>query len=355
MRRRDIKAVYYYGPGDLRLEDIEKPKITKGEILVKVNVCAVCGTDLRINKFGHFKIPQGAKRVLGHEISGVIAEVGEGIEGYSAGDRVAIPPNVGCGNCKMCVSGFNQMCPDYEAFGISWDGGFQEFVRIPASAVVRGNVVKIPDNLSYVEAAICEPFSCTFNSWRMLKTSPGDTVLIIGAGPIGACHVMINRFAGAAKIIVADVSDVRLEEIARLGADMTINSAKDGLIEPIRKATNGRGCDVIITACSVPEVQAQALELAAVHGRINFFGGMPSGKENVTLNTNLIHYKELVVLGTTGSSLSDFHKAIEIAASGKLKLGSLATGKFTIERTKEAFEYAASGSGMKAVVAMEGE
>jgi threonine dehydrogenase-like Zn-dependent dehydrogenase len=166
---------------------------------------------------------------------------------------------------------------------------------------------------------------------------------------------MINRLAGAAKIIVADVSDARLEEIARLGADVTVNSAKDGLIEAVRKVPNGRGCDVIITACSVPEVQAQALELAAARGRINFFGGLPTGKQNVTLNTNLIHYKELVVLGTTGSSLSDFHNAVEIAASGRLRLGDLATGKFTVEETKNAFQYAASASGMKAVVVMEGE
>jgi len=246
------------------------------------------------------------------------------------------------------------MCPDYEAFGVSWDGGFQEYVRIPASAVARGNVVKLPDRLSFVEAAICEPFSCTYNSWRLLRTSPGDTVLIIGAGPIGACHVMVNRLAGAAKIIVADVSDTRLKEIAGLGADIVVNSAGSDLAEAVAKETSGRGCDVVITACSVPEVQAQALGLAAVHGRINFFGGMPSGKENVTLNTNLIHYKELVVLGTTGSTLSDFHKSIEIAASGRVNLGALATGRFSIGQTADAFAYAASGSGMKAVVVMEG-
>lgn len=123
----------------------------------------------------------------------------------------------------MCRNGFNQMCPDYEAFGISWDGGFQEYVRIPAAAVLRGNVVRLPDNLSYVEAAVCEPLSCTYNSWRLLNTKPGETVLVIGAGPIDACHVMINRLAGATKIIVADVSNTRLKEISCLGADKGIN------------------------------------------------------------------------------------------------------------------------------------
>jgi threonine dehydrogenase-like Zn-dependent dehydrogenase len=349
-----MKAVYYYGPGDLRTEEVDKPVIGDGEMLIKVRACAVCGTDLRIYKFGHFKIPEGTRRVLGHELSGEIAELGKGVTGYAVGDRVAVPPNVGCGSCAMCISGFNQMCPDYEAFGISWDGGFQEYVRIPAEAVVRGNVMRLPDSLSFVEAAICEPFSCTYHSWTFLKTAPGETVLVVGAGPIGACHVLINKIAGAAKIIVADVSDIRLKEIKQLGADVVINSGENDLIEAVAKETGGRGCDVIITACSVPEVQVQALQMAAGHGRINFFGGMPGGKENVTLNTNLIHYKELQVMGTTGSTLSDFQKSIEIAASGRVHLDALATGQFPIEKTQEAFDYAASGSGMKAVVVMEG-
>jgi len=350
-----MKAVYYYGPGDLRLERAEKPSAGHGEILVRVRACAVCGTDLRINKFGHFKIPKGVKRVLGHEISGEIAEIGGGVKGYSVGDRVAVPPNVGCGSCEMCVRGFNQMCPDYEAFGISWDGGFEEYVLIPAPAVARGNVVQLPEELNFIEAALCEPLSCTYNSWRMLRTSPGETVLIIGAGPIGACHVIVNRLAGASKIIVADISEIRLREISQIGADVVINSAETDLRDAVAKETKDRGCDIVITACSVPEMQPKALELAAVHGRVNFFGGMPSGKENVTLNTNLIHYKELTVLGTTGSTLSDFHKSIEIAASGKTNLISLATGRFPLDKTLDAFAYAASGSGMKAVVVMEGE
>jgi threonine dehydrogenase-like Zn-dependent dehydrogenase len=254
----------------------------------------------------------------------------------------------------MCSKGFNQMCRDYEAFGISWDGGFQEYIRIPSAAVARGNVVRLPDGLSFIEAALCEPLSCTYNSWRMLRTSPGDTALIIGAGPIGACHVLISRLAGASKIIVADISRNRLDEMAKFGADALIDSSVEDLAESVANKTGGRGCDVVITACSVPEMQQKALELAAVHGRVNFFGGMPAGKENVPLNTNLIHYKELVVLGTTGTTLSDFRNSIEIA-SGRVNLSALATGRFPLEDTQKAFEYASAGGGMKAVVVMDGE
>lgn len=344
-----MKAAFYYGVGDIRVEECEKPVISDKEILIKVHASAICGTDLRIYKFGHFKIKEGQKRVLGHEVAGEIAEVGSAIKGYKVGMRVAIPPNVGCGHCSMCIHGFNQLCKDYEAFGISYDGGFQEYMRIPQEAIERGNIIEIPESLSYEEAAMVEPFSCTYNSYNALKTVPGDVVVIIGAGPIGACHVMINKLAGAAKIIVADVSDVRLEEIKKFGVDITINSAKEDLNAFVEKETNGLGANVVITACSVPAVQGQALEIAGTHGRINFFGGMPKGKELVTLNTNLIHYKELHALATTGSSLADYHNAMTIAASKKIPLAKLQTASFSIEQANEAFEYALSGKGMKAL------
>lgn len=350
-----MRAAYFYGNGDIRLEEKDIPSIGDNEILIDVKASAICGTDLRIYKFGHFKIPEGAKRVLGHEISGKIAKVGKNITSYKVGERVAVPPNVGCGTCPMCQQGFNQLCPDYEAFGISYDGGFQDYMVVPEIAVAAGNVVRIPDQLSYEVAAIVEPFSCTYNSYKALKTVPGDTVVIIGAGPIGACHVMINKLAGATKIIVADVSDSRLAEIKKFGADVTINSQTHDLKEEVLKLTDNRGANVVITACSVPEVQQTALEIAAVHARVNFFGGIPKGKEAVTLNTNLIHYKELIVLGTTGSSLNDYLDSLRIATSGKINLEALATGTYSIDEIQTAFDASLAGTGMKTLIVNDRE
>lgn len=348
-----MKAAFYYGVGDLRVEECEIPEISEHEILMKVKASAICGTDLRIYKFGHFKIPQGERRVLGHEVSGEIVRVGAKVAGFFPGMRIAVPPNVGCGHCQMCMQGKNQLCKEYEAFGISYDGGFQEYMKIPENAIREGNVIEIPENLSYEEAAMVEPFSCAYHSYKALKTVPNEVVVIVGAGPIGACHVMINRLAGASKIIVADVSDSRLEEIKRFGVDLTINSAREDLVEAVNAATGSRGADVVITACSVPQIQQTALEIAAIHGRINFFGGMPKGQEMVTLNTNLIHYKELIVLATTGSSIQDFYESMQIAASGKILLAALQTASFSVSQAKEAFEYALSGSGMKALIVNE--
>ena len=345
-----MKAAYYVAPGKIVVENVPVPSVGDNEILLHVRAAAICGTDLRIYKGGHFKIPENTKRVLGHEIAGDIVEVGRNVKGFSKGMRVSTPPNIGCGTCPMCIRGYNQLCPDYEAFGISIDGGFEEYMLIPSIAIERGNVIRVPDELTYEEAAMSEPLSCTYNSYKALGTSPGETVLIIGAGPIGACHVMINSLAGAKKIIVADVSSPRLAQIKKFGADVTVNSAEEDLKKRVMEETNGFGADVIITACSVPQIQAQALELAAPLGRINFFGGMPKGREIVPLNTNLIHYKELRVLATTGSSIEDYYSALNIAASGKIPLAEMATDRFDIEDIGKAFENALAGNGMKTLI-----
>lgn len=345
-----MKASFFYGPQDIRVEDADIPVINQDELLVKVKIASICGTDLRIFKFGHFKINE--KRVLCHELAGEIVEAGANVEDFKAGDRVSVAPNVGCGHCSMCRKGFNQLCPDYEAFGISYDGGFQEYMKIPAKAIRHGNVFKIPEHLSYTEASMVEPFSCTYNSYKALQTKPGDTVVIIGAGPIGACHVLINKLAGAAKIIVADVAKSRLTEMKKIGADATVLSSKEDLNQRVLEETGGNGADVVITACSVPAVQQTALEIAGYHGRINFFGGMPKGKELVTLNTNLLHYKELIALGTTGSSIEDYQASMDIASSGKINLKQLATHAFPLEKINDAFAFAQTGEGMKTYITM---
>jgi len=346
-----MKAAVYYGVGDIRVEEAPIPEVGETELLVRVKACAVCGTDNRIYRHGHFKIPSGEKRILGHETCGEIAKAGARVRRFAAGDRVAIAPNIGCGSCHLCIQGFNQLCPVYEAFGISVDGGFAQYMRIPAGAI--DNVVRIPDHVSYREAVLIEPLSCVYNAYEAHKTVPGDTVLIIGAGPIGALHALLNKRAGG-RVIVADLSAARLAAVRKYGVDCIIQSSEVDLKAEISRLTSGRGADVVITACSVPEMQALALELAGCHGRVSLFGGLPQGKQMVALNTNLIHYKELFVTATTGSSMLDFHNAVRILSAGGSELASLVTGIFPLEKTIEAFEYAAKGLGMKALVAPDG-
>jgi L-iditol 2-dehydrogenase len=345
-----MKAAVFHGIGNITIEDRNIPKINDNEILIRISTCAVCGTDLRIFTSGHFKIPEGTSRVLGHEIAGVICNVGVNVSDYKPGMRVAVPPNIGCGKCMLCLQGFNNLCADYDAFGITLDGGFQEYMKVPELAIKAGNVVPISDDITFEEASIVEPLSCCYHSLKALKTSPGDTVLIIGAGPIGALHVIMSKLAGARKIIVADLSQKRLDEIIGLGADVIVDSSRQDLNEIVMQESEGLGVNVVITACSAPEMQMQALLMACAHGRINFFGGLPIEKENVLLNTNIIHYKELTVLGTTGSSLLDYYKALQIISSKKIDVKPLISARFEITDIVKAFELGASGKGMKAIM-----
>jgi threonine dehydrogenase-like Zn-dependent dehydrogenase len=321
---------------------------------MRVRACSICGTDLRIYKHGHFKIPEGERRVLGHEAAGDIVKVGPLVEGFHEGMRVAVPPNIGCGICEFCRDGFNNMCASYEAFGVSIDGGFQEYMRIPNIAIRGGNVFQIPDHLSYCEAALVEPFSCVYNALRSVKTSHLDVVLVIGAGPIGIMHVMLNKLAGAKKVIAVDIREDRLETIQAFGADVTINSSKEDITKAVMRETDGLGADVIITAVSVPDIQAQAVELLATHGRVNFFAGLGKGTL-VQVDTNRIHYKGLQLLGTTGSTHSDYFKSLSLVSEGRIRLEKLITATYSLDEIEAAFDYAFSAQGLKATILFESE
>lgn len=342
-----MKAAVFEEPGRVVVRDIPKPEIAPDEILIQVRVASICGTDLRISRYGHFKLPQGQHRVLGHEVAGVVVEVGHEVVGFSSGQRVTVTPNVGCGRCEFCRQGLNNMCPDYEAFGVTMDGGFEEYLRVPAFAL--GNVFHIPDGVSDPSAALTEPFSCCLRGQRALGVGYSDTVVIVGAGPIGIFHTMLARLAGARKVIVSNYGAGRLAMARDAGADVVVDVSTENLAEVVRAETSGRGADVVITCVSSPAVQTEAVELLANHGRINFFAGLGAGGE-VPINTNLLHYKGLVLTGTTGSSNYDYVQAMQLVADGRVDPSTLVTRTFTIDQINDAMEYAASGDGMKAMV-----
>lgn len=344
-----MRAAVYRAPGDIVLEEREDLPPGDDEILVDVKAASLCGTDVRIFKSGHFKIPTPTRRVLGHEVAGVVSAVGRLVHGFREGMRVSFTPNIGCGRCEMCRQGYNNMCPDYEAFGISIDGGLQERMRVPAMAIRGGNVFEIPDALSFEEAAVVEPLSCCYNAWKGLRVTPEDTVLVIGPGPIGACFVQLARTWGARRVFVAGRNDARLREIERFGADALVNTTRTDLAAEIGRLTRGRGVDVVVTAASAPELQPLAVELLATHGRVNFFGGLPKGT-TVPIDTNHVHYRGLTLTGTTGSSNEDYDRSLRLAAEGQINLRDLVSHRFALPDIARAFETAMSGTAMKTMV-----
>jgi len=343
-------AGVFSGTGEINCKHVEIPEINENEILVKVKAAAICGTDLRIYQSGHFKIKEGQNRILGHEFSGEIFRVGSSISNYRKGMKVGVAPNIGCGTCKYCRMGCTHLCPDYEAFGISLDGAFAEYVKIPAKAVQQGNLIIFENDTSFEEIALTEPLSCCYNAYKSVETRPGDTVLIVGAGPMGALHLELNRLAGAGKIIVADLSGERLKLIEKFSPDLLIDTSKEDLYEAVMNNTQGRGAEVIITACPSPQIQEISVKLAGKLGRINLFGGLPRGKENVNINTNLIHYNGLILTGTTGSSLSDYELSLNLILNKKINVKPLISKRFKLKNIKEAFEYALSRKGLKTVI-----
>jgi L-iditol 2-dehydrogenase len=204
-------AARLYGPNDLRLEEVSIPEINDNEILLKVKSTAICGTDIRMIVNGAKGVDTNNPRILGHEIAGVIVKVGKNVQKYTEGMRVAVGPNMGCGVCEMCVSGNTQLCDSYQALGINIDGGFAEYVKVPEKAIIQGNVIEIAPELSFDEAALNEPLSCVYNGDVRCNIKPGDAVLVIGAGPIGIMHAMIAKMYGAAKVMINDLSEERLE------------------------------------------------------------------------------------------------------------------------------------------------
>jgi L-iditol 2-dehydrogenase len=344
-----MKAAVYHKPADIAVEERDVYDIRDDEVLLKTRAASICGTDLRIFKAGHFKIPAGSSRVLGHEVSGEIAKVGSLVRGWRDGMRVSFTPNIGCGRCEMCRQGYNNMCPDYEAFGISFDGGFQEYMVVPNIAIRGGNMFEFPENLSFEEAAAVEPLSCCYNAFSGLRVTPEDSVLIIGPGPIGACFVQLAKASGARKIIVAGRRDERLREMERFGADVTVNSRDKDLKGEIDRITNGRGVDVVITAASSPELQPLAVELLATHGRVNFFGGLPKGTL-AEIDTNRVHYRGLTLTGTTGSSNEDYYRSMQLVANGQINVRDIVSHRFPIDDIGAAFALAQTGTVMKSMI-----
>lgn len=341
-------ALRLYGPKDIRLEEVPIPQIGPGEILLKTDAAAVCGTDVRMWQNGQTGADAEHPLILGHEFAGTIVETGEGVSFYRPGMQVAMQPNIGCGICDRCVDGKFHLCDNYRAFGINMDGAFAEYVKIPADAVTRGNLMVLPEGITPTEAAVTEPLSCAYNGFTKLFVKPGEYALIVGAGPIGFCHAMLLHMAGAS-VLMNDVSAERLRDIkARLPFVETY--CGDDLPDFVKTWTHGCGLDIAVTACPVPAVQAAVLPMMNYGGRVNFFGGIPADRQPVAIDTNQIHYHELYVTGSTRSSIAQYRKTLEFVSKGLLDVKAMITGRYPLAEILTAMDNARQAKGIKHVI-----
>ena len=340
-------AARWYGPKDLRVEQAPLPAIGPDEVLIKVLAANICGTDLRIYHGGHRHYPPGSVRIPGHEVTGTIAAMGERVQGFALGQRVFVAPNMGHGSSRATVSGNNNMDPDFQAIGINLDGAFAQYMRVPALALQQGNLMPMDEAVDPSVAALIEPLACVLRGQNAVNVHSGDVVEVMGAGPIGILHMKLAAVRGAARVIVSEPSAPRRAQALELGADLVVDPVNENLDAVVRAASGGRGADVVIVAAPSKVAQEAALEIAAIGGRINLFGGLSKEDPFIHFNSNTVHYKELVVTGTTACSTYDCLRAADLVNAGKLQLEALVTARFPLSEANAAFAAAADGSNLR--------
>lgn len=344
-----MKVARFYAPGDLRVEEAPRPEAGPGELLMRVRACGTCGTDSKILSFGHHHIVP--PRVLGHEVVGEVDELGPGTEGFSRGDRVQLIAAIPDGECFECIHRSMSICSNQESIGYHYDGGFAQWLVVPAKVLKVKGLNLIPETTSFEEAAVTEPLACVLNGQQLAGVRQGDAVVVIGAGPIGCLHVRLARARGASQVVLVERSTSRLEMSAeRVLPDDAIDTTKDDAVDSVLKLTQGRGADVVITAAASGAAQEEALLMAARGGRISFFGGLPKNDPLISLDSNLVHYRELKIVGANGSTPAQNTEALALISDGSVPVGDLITDRLPLSRVHDAIEAVRSGNSIKIVI-----
>jgi L-iditol 2-dehydrogenase len=333
---------------EFAVETVPVPEAEPGGFLLQVEACGLCGSDLRTLRGGHRKVV--FPWIIGHELCGRLVEVGSSYGGpWQVGQRLAVGPIVYCGTCDFCQEGRYELCENYREIAQAWPGGFADFVAIPPEAVRLGAIRVVPEDVDPAFAAITEPISSSLNAQEKGQVSLGDTVMIIGAGPVGCIHIALARARGAHKIFIADIVDERLRLAEAFEPDATINSDEIDVVEEVRRLTSGKGADVIVTATPAPIAQVQAVEMARKGGRILLFGGLPKDKSKPGVDMNIVHYNALHLIGTTIFAPRHHRQAVDLVTSGHFPVDKLVSHRFALADFVEGANMALEGKVLKAV------
>ena len=346
-----MKALRFYAPGDVRLEDVPEPVCGPDEVKIKVKNCSTCGTDVKIRNNGHVNITRVT--TMGHEVAGEVVEVGaDALGGFAVGDRVQVIAAVPCGDCHECNKGWMEVCQNQTSVGYQYDGGFAEYMVVPKEVLKVDGLNRIPDGVGYDEASAAEPFACAINAQEQLGIEEGDFVVVFGAGPIGCMHIRIARGVHkAGTIVLVDINAERLAMSAEaVNPDLTIDASSVNVVEEVLRLTEGRGADVIITATPANINQEQAIAMAARNGRISFFGGLPKTNPMIACDSNLVHYRQLHIHGANGSAPAHHKRALEYISTGQIPVKDLITRHVPLENVLDAFDIVAKGEAIKVTV-----
>lgn len=343
-----MKAVVVRAPMDFSVEKVPVPKTPSKGLLLKVLACGLCGSDLRTLRVGHRKVT--FPWTIGHEICGEVVEKGSDYTGSLVkGDVLAVGPLAYCGVCEFCQDGEYELCENQKEIGQHWQGGFAQYMALPPEVLHLGNIQKVPEGTDPELAAIAEPVSSCVNAQEKANIKLGETVVIIGTGPIGCIHISLARARGAGKIYVVDISDDRLKLAEAFEPDALINGAKSNPVEEVMKLTGGSGAHVVIAAAPAPQAAVQAVEMARKGGRVIQFGGMPKGNSKPGIDMNIVHYRGLHIIGTTTFAPRHNRLALQLLIKGVIPKEKLVSHTFPLEDFVEGANLALEGKVLKGV------
>jgi L-iditol 2-dehydrogenase len=343
---KTMRALYFYGPRDLRIQEVPIPVINQDELLVKVSFAGVCGTDNRIYQ-GTKKIT--GPRIIGHEFSGVISEIGKNVQDFSIGNHVTVYPMISCGECYTCKSGRKNICVNRTTIGYEIDGCFAQYVKIPKEAIQMGNVLKVSASLDEKVVAITEPIAAALNGIKRANIQKGDTVVIIGAGPIGLFHVQLAKLREPGQLIVVEPDQEKREIAMQLGATVTINPFEEKPESRLKELTNGNGADVVIIDVGIPKLIEESIEYVKKGGTYVIFAGCPHGTK-ISIDPNLIHYKEINLTGSSASTPEIHREVLALVESGQIDVSQLISEVVPLDDWERTLEMKNSFQKIKVII-----
>jgi L-iditol 2-dehydrogenase len=339
-----MKIALLQEPLSMRIQEVDKPAIGPQEVLVKIAACGVCGTDVDAY-LG--KVPRGWTITypfrMGHELAGTVVEVGDELTNIQPGDRVVPDGRLTCGHCYYCRRGMFSACENQGYFS----GGLAQYSKYPYR-----NLVKIPEGVSLQEAAFTEPLACVVNGQSKLDVPFGGVAVVIGDGPIGLLHLQMLKHRGAFTVMVG-LLDHRLGVARELGANVVINASRQNVEQMVRDVSGGRGADIVVNAVGKVSVLEQAINIAARRGQVLYFAATLAPR--VELDLDLIHYKELRLIGSYDSTIAQYEEALALIKAGIIDVKPLISHRLPLEQVQQGFEIARQQQGLKVLIVHEGE
>lgn len=341
-----MQAAVMFGPNDIRVEEIDKPICPEGGLVLKIMAVGLCGSDIRNltsdSRKGNYPF------VYGHEIVGIVEEIDPSCTKYKLGDRLFLFPGTYCMKCEDCITGHSENCKGVEP-GLAGTGGFAQYVAVSAKKIELGGIYPIPDDVSFEAASLGEPLTSVYACEENIEVGYGDTLVIVGAGPIGCFMSQLGKMRGAKTVIMIDINEKRLEISKEFGVDHVIDSSKCDPVEAVKALTNGRGADKVISANPSTAAQAQCVFMVRAGGIVVFFGGVPKGALT-ELDTNYIHYQNIWIKGHFGASYIQSQRAFELAIDKNFPSSKFITHRLPLAEINKGIELTKTGEALKVVL-----